>query len=82
MRKYIWIDLVHICICPNNSRPYLDKVKAELLQHFKMKDMGPAKYIVGLEIHQDGAHRTLHLNQYKYNLDGLKWFNMENCNPV
>ena len=65
-----------------NSCPYLDKVKAELSQHFKMKDMGPAKYIVGLEIHQDRAHRTLHLNQHKYTLDVLKWFNMENCKPV
>ena len=36
-----------------NSHPHLDKVKAELSQHFKMKDMGPAKYIVGLGIHQD-----------------------------
>ena len=35
-----------------NSHPHLDKVKAELSQHFKSnKDMGPAKYIVGLEIH-------------------------------
>ena len=31
-----------------NSHPHLDKVKAELPQHFKMKDMGPAKYIVRL----------------------------------
>ena len=65
-----------------NSRLHLDKVKAELSQHFKMKDMGPAKYIVRLEIHWDRAHRTLHLNQHKYTLDVLKWFNMEDCNPL
>ena len=65
-----------------NSRPHHDKVKAELSQHFKMKDMGPAKSIVGLEIRWDRAHRTLHLNQHKYTLDVLKRFNMENCNPV
>ena len=47
-----------------------------------MKDIGPAKYIVRLEIHWDRAHRTLHLNQHKYTLDVLKWFNMENCNLV
>ena len=65
-----------------NSHPHLDKVKAELSQHFKMKDMGPTKYIVRLEIHWDRVHRTLHLNQHKYTLDMLKWFNMEDCNPV
>ena len=65
-----------------NSCPHLDKIKAELSQHFKMKDMGPAKYIVGLEIHQDRVHRTLHLNQHKYTLDVLKQFNMEDCNTV
>ena len=65
-----------------NSHLHLDKVKAELSQYFKMKDMGLAKYIVWLEIHQDRAHRTLHLNQHKYTLDVLKWFNMENCKPV
>jgi transposase InsO family protein len=65
-----------------NSRTHLDKIKAELSQHFKMKDMGPAKYIVGLEIHRDRAHRTLHLNQHKYALDVLKRFNMEDCKAV
>ena len=54
----------------------------ELSQHVKMKDIRPAKYIVGLEIHQDRAHRTLHLNQHKYTLDVLKWFNLENCKLV
>ena len=36
-----------------NGHPHLDEVKAELSQHFKMNDMGPPKYIVGLGIHQD-----------------------------
>ena len=54
----------------------------ELSQHFKMKDIRPAKYIVGLEIHQDRAHRTLHFNQHKYTLNMLKWFNLENCKLV
>ena len=55
-----------------NSRTHLDKIKAKLAQHFKMKDMGPARYIVGLEIHSDRAKRTLHINQHKYILDVLK----------
>ena len=42
-----------------NSRLHLDKVKVELSQYFKMKDMGPAKYIVGLEIHQAVQHGRL-----------------------
>ena len=42
----------------------------------------PAKYIVGLEIHWDRVHRTLHLNQHKYTLDMLKRFNMKDCNPL
>jgi Reverse transcriptase (RNA-dependent DNA polymerase) len=52
-----------------NSRMHLDKIKVELSQHFKMKDMGPAKYIVGLEIHRDRGNQTLHINQHKYILD-------------
>ena len=47
-----------------------------------MCTLQPAKYIVRLEIHQDRAHRKLHLNQHKYTLDVLKWFNIEYCNPV
>jgi hypothetical protein len=44
--------------------------------------LGPAKYIVGLEIHRDRKKRMLHINQHKYTLDILKRFNMENCKPV
>ena len=47
-----------------------------------MKDMGPAKYIVGLEIYRDRSRRTLYINQHKYALDVLKQFNMENCKLV
>ena len=65
-----------------NSRTHLDKVKLELSQHFKMKDMGPVKYIVGLEIHRDRSRRILHINKHKYALDVLKRFNMKNCKPV
>ena len=54
----VYIDQLMAC----NSYTYLNKVKLELSQHFKMKHIEPAKYIIGLEIHRDRRKRTLHIN--------------------
>jgi transposase InsO family protein len=71
-------DLVLAC----NDRPALDFVKRELGNRFQMKDLGPAKLLLGLEITRDRPNRRLYLGQQKYCRDVLERFQMSTCKPV
>lgn len=71
-------DLTLAC----NNRPALDFVKRELGNRFKMRDLGPAKLLLGLEITRDRPNRHLYLGQKRYCLSVLARFNMSNCKPV
>ncbi|KIJ06565.1 hypothetical protein PAXINDRAFT_35872, partial [Paxillus involutus ATCC 200175] len=46
-----------------SSRKFMDSVKAKLSVAFKMRDLGEAKYILGIEINRDRKLRTISLSQ-------------------
>ncbi|KAL2631883.1 hypothetical protein R1flu_016569 [Riccia fluitans] len=54
----------------------VEKVKAQLSAKFSMKDLGPAKRILGMEIHEDVKDGRLWLVQEKYARKVLEKFNM------
>jgi hypothetical protein len=62
--------------------PTLKQIKAELHKQYKMHDLGPIKYILGIEIIRDRANRTMYLSQRKHIGDVLARFNMSNARPV
>ena len=47
-----------------------------------MKDLGPAKKILGMEISRDCQAWKLVLSQKKYVLKLINMFNMQDCKPV
>ena len=47
-----------------------------------MKDIGPAKKILGMEISRDGKSRLLFLSQENYIKKVLHHFNMHDAKPV
>lgn len=51
-----------------------------LLEDFKIKDLGLAKYCLGLEINQ--SERQIELSQSDYIFGLLHKYGMEHCNPV
>ena len=53
-------------------------LKALLSGEFEMKDLGPSKKILGMEIQRDRKNRKLYLSQEKYLKKVLQWFGMEN----
>ena len=53
-------------------------LKALLSGEFEMKDLGPLKKILGMEIQTDKKNRKLYLCQEKYLKDVLQRFGMEN----
>ena len=59
----------------------IKKVKAGLSTEFKMKDLGEARFLLGIEIRRQ-ANGDILLVQEKYAGDVVKHFNMEGSNPV
>ena len=66
---------------PSRRKPFR-KVKDELCEHFKLRDLGPTHFLLGVEIKRNRAKRTLWLSQRQYILDILARFSMSDCNPV
>lgn len=60
----------------------IKKLKKDLGKSFDMKDLGPAKKILGMEIKRDRKAKKLWLSQKKYIEQILKRFNMNNAKPV
>ncbi|KAL2642974.1 hypothetical protein R1flu_010561 [Riccia fluitans] len=58
------------------DKSIVKKVKAQLNAEFSMKDLDPAKCILGMEIHKDEKGGKLWLTQKKYAKKVLKKFNM------
>ena len=72
----IYVD--DILILSKNRRS-LRQLKAELKNRFKMKDLGPVKHYLGIEVHRTKSWITL--TQTEFITDLLKCFGMENCAP-
>ncbi|KAG8501467.1 hypothetical protein CXB51_003773 [Gossypium anomalum] len=58
------------------------KVKAQLSEEFEMKDLGPAKKILRMEILRDRKASKLYLSQKGYIEKVLCRFNMQSAKPV
>ena len=66
----------------SNSKPALQKVKAELTSHFKIHDQGPTSSILGIKVERDRVARTISLSQPGYIQSILEQFSMSDCNPT
>lgn len=64
------------------DRESMTAVKAELMDRFKITDLGPVRQIVGLEVVRDRENHTLTLRQSAYIRKVLARFGMENSHPV
>ena len=49
-----------------NNKDVINEVKSQLSSKFDMKDLGAAKFILGMEIRRDCANKMISLNQIKY----------------
>jgi hypothetical protein len=64
-----------------SSREVVDRTKRDLAARFKIRDMGPIKFLLKWEITRDRAARTIHVTQQHYIQKMLEKFNMQNCTP-
>jgi hypothetical protein len=66
----------------SNSSDDLKAFKRELMQQFKMKDMGEISHYLGMTMTRDRKARTITLSQQAYIEDVLQRFGMGDCTPV
>jgi hypothetical protein len=89
---FIWAkDGVQV-ICPVfvNDITFASKSKAKIAElkaaaiakHFKLHDLGPTTFQLGVEIICNCKVRTLHLTQHRCCLDQLECYGFNNCSPV
>jgi hypothetical protein len=66
----------------SKSKEKIAEIKGLLAQHFKLRDLGPTSFLLGVQIDRERSTRTLHLSQRQYTLDLLDRFGFADCTPV
>jgi hypothetical protein len=88
---FIWEKDGMQVICPvfvnditfaSKSKSKIAALKVELAKHFKLRNLGPTMFQLGVEIIRDCKVRTLHLMQHCYCLDLLEHYDFMDCSPV
>ncbi|KAG8489015.1 hypothetical protein CXB51_016942 [Gossypium anomalum] len=78
---YLLLYVDDMLIAAKDKRE-IKKVKAQLSEEFEMKDLRPAKKILGMEILRDRKASKLYLSQKGYIEKVLCRFNMQSAKPV
>jgi hypothetical protein len=65
-----------------NCKTALNTTKDYLKSQFKMTDLGPAKYILGIKIQRDRKNRILTMDQAQYIQEITERFNLTDCKPT
>ena len=66
----------------SNDINLLDQKKDELKDTFKMKDLGPIHWFLGLEITRDRMQRSISISQSRYVSDIVERFGFTNSRPI
>ncbi|KFD64092.1 hypothetical protein M514_23802 [Trichuris suis] len=66
----------------SNDIKWIKGVKTELAKTFKVRDLGPISYGLGIQFKQDEKKGTISMSQRLYVLNLLERFGMQNCKPA
>ena len=66
----------------SNHQAELDQAVDTLSKHFKLRDLGPTTFLLGIEIIRDRPNRTIKLSQRQYIVTMLDRFGMSDCKPI
>ncbi|KAE8992242.1 Retrovirus-related Pol polyprotein from transposon TNT 1-94 [Phytophthora rubi] len=65
----------------SRQKAVIASVKAGIAENFRIKDLGRARFILGIEIDYDMERRTLGISQKAYTESIIKKFGQENAKP-
>jgi len=66
----------------SKSKSAIDATVAEFSKHFKIRDLGDTKFLLGVQVIRDCKNYTIALSQHQYIIDMLERYRMSDCNPV
>jgi hypothetical protein len=66
----------------SNSQEKIDSTITELQKHFKLRNLGPTTYLLGIQITRNRSLHSLSLSQHQYIVDILDRFGMADCKPI
>lgn len=66
----------------SKSQEAIDSTIQELSTHFKLRNLGPTSFLLGIAITQDHKNGIVSLCQRQYILDVLERFGMSDCKPI
>lgn len=77
------IFAVHVddILCASSSKAENDRFKADLLSQWKISDLGPAKFALGIAISRDTSTKTISISQLAFIDRILERFHMSNSHP-
>ena len=75
---------VHVddCIITGNSGPLNNSYKTNLSKRYKLTDLGPVSWVLGIKVTRDLGARTLSLSQHSYIDSILTRFNFDDLKPI
>lgn len=66
----------------SKSQAAIDQTIDELSKHFKLRNLGPTTFLLGIAISRDRPKRTIFLSQRQYIIDMLERYQLDKCNSV
>jgi hypothetical protein len=70
------------CHIIGKTKEGIQHIKAELRKRFKLRDLGPTSWFLGIDIKRNRSTHTITLSQRQYIVDMPRDFGMEDCTPV
>src|SRR5690242_6280574 len=64
------------------KRSCIDAVTASLRKTYSLRDLGAAKYLLGIQIKRNPGHHAITLHQETYASEMLVKYRMEDCKPI
>ena len=75
----IYIDDITLA---SKSTTAIDSAVDDLKKHFKIHDLGPSHFPLGVQIHRECSKCSFSLSQHQYIIGMLERYKMSDCNPV
>ena len=84
VRKDIVILVVHVddCMVTGNSKAFINKFKIEMNEKYKLTDLGPAHWLLGIKITCNHPEKTISLSQHAYIESIITQFNFNDLKPL
>ena len=74
---------VHIddCLITGTSPSLIKAFKVEMNQKYKLTDLGPVKWLLGIKVTRNHAERMISLSQHAHIDSIITWFNFNDLKP-